>query len=305
MASTREGQTYMITRKESNWSATIVDLPHVREREYISTAALPGLACFLVIRAQSVDLIDSQSQKVLRSFETDPIQPKTFRCFHSRLRRLECGSVGVRTLTFAYLNAYTRDLVVQTYSPQYEGDSLCFCLPDPSQNKPCQYWQNAKETRRRINNPGVWEALPSRILVGVRRKRVGTSPPLTNPIYQQPAQTVDNTLRHRRRSSHPAANEARAQGDWEVWMFSQHGKQETWETVPLCPDAEDVRHLYVTSLGPMVRIGRCSIAVGFSNVIKVIVVGQERFEPLDDSQLGDGIPAVSNRRRKGPVRRMQ
>ena len=328
MASTREGQTYIISKDESEWNVTMVDLPHTREREYLSTVALPSLACFLVVHSQSVDLVDSQSQKLLRSFDTDPIQPKTFRCFHSRLRRLDNGSVGVRTLTFAYLNAYTRDLVVQTYSAQYEGDSLCVCGPDPSQNKACLHWQNAKETRRRINDPGVWEALPSRILVGIRRKRLGKSPPLAPQAcqQQQPYQANATSLRqrHRRSGAHPAlinndnsisnhgstnsnCDTSRGdtiyktppRGDWEVWMFSQHGKQETWETVPLCgPDgSEDANHLYVTTLGPVARIGRSSLAVGFSNVIKVIVVGQERFERVDEPDAG--VPIVGSRRRKG------
>ncbi|RYP02641.1 hypothetical protein DL764_005686 [Monosporascus ibericus] len=301
MTSTREGQAYSISKKGSSWDAAIVELPRMGEREYLSTVALPDLSSFLVIHCQSVDLVDSQSQKVVRSFETDPIQPKTFKCFHSRPRRQQCGSIGVRTLTFAYLNAYTRDLVVQTYSPQYEGDSLCFCSPDPSRNKTCFYWPNSRETKRRINDPGVWDALPSRILIGIRRKRLEKPPALGSQPHPPPPK-VANVLRHRRRGrssgTHSAA-EIRAQGDWEVWMFSQHGKQETWETAPLCPNAEDVRHLYVTNLGPMVRLGRCSVAIGFSNVIKVIVVGQERFDRGDDTQLGDGMPAIGSRKRKG------
>ncbi|RYP77140.1 hypothetical protein DL771_001430 [Monosporascus sp. 5C6A] len=301
MASTREGQAYIISKKESSWDSAIVELPRMREREYLSTVALPDLSCFLVIHGQSVDLVDSQSQKVVRSFETDPIQPRTFKCFHSRPRRQQCGSIGVRTLTFAYLNAYTRDLVVQKYSPQYEGDSLCFCSPDPSQNKTCLYWQNSKETKRRISDPGVWDALPSSILIGVRRKRLEKTRALGSQPDPPPPK-AGNVLRHRRRGrssgTHSAA-EIRMQGDWEVWMFSQHGKQETWEMAPLCPDAEDARHLYVTNLGPMVRLGRSSVAIGFSNVIKVVVVGQERFERDDDVHLGDGVPAVSSRRRKG------
>ena len=82
-------------------------------------------------------------------------------------------------------------------------------------------------------------------------------------------------------------------------MFSQHGKQETWETVPLRgPDgSEDANHLYVTTLGPVARIGRSSLAVGFSNVIKVIMVGQERFERVDEPDAG--VPIVGSRRRKG------
>ena len=328
MASTREGLTYILSKDETDWNASIVDLPHTKEREYLSTVALPSLACFVVVHSQSVDLVDSQSQKLLRSFHTDPIQPKTFRCFHSRLRRLDNGSIGVRTLTFAYLNAYTRDLVVQTYSAQYEGESLCVCGPDPSKTKTCLHWQNAKETRRRINDPGIWEALPSRILVGIRRKRLGKSPPLTPQVCQQHQPHLPNSahMRQRRRRSgantalnnnHDGANhngnghgngsnpgsdtiyKTPPRGDWEVWMFSQHGKQETWETVPLCgPDgSEDAGHLYVTTLGPVARIGRCSLAVGFSNVIKVVVVGQERFERVDDAD--DEMPTLGSRRRKG------
>ncbi|RYO94809.1 hypothetical protein DL766_007108 [Monosporascus sp. MC13-8B] len=307
MASTREGQAYIISKNESSWDAAIVELPRMREREYLSIVALPDLSCFLAIRSQSVDLVDSQSQNVVRSFETDPIQPKSFKCFHSRPRRQQCGSIGVRTLTFAYLNAYTRDLVVQTYNPQYEGDSLCFCSPDPSQNKTCFYWQNSKESKRRIDDPGAWDALPSRILVGVRRKRL-KKPRALGCQPHSPPPRAGSAIRHRRRGrssgTHSAA-EIRTQGDWEVWMYSQHGKQETWETAPLCPDAEDARHLYVTNLGPMVRLGRCSVAIGFSNVIKVVVVGQERFERGDDAQLGDGVPAVSSRRRKGPSTAMR
>lgn len=83
-------------------------------------------------------------------------------------------------------------------------------------------------------------------------------------------------------------------------MFSHFGKQETWETLPLCSKTEDDGHLFVTNLGPMVRIGRASLAVGLSNVIKVIMVGNERFETGDDSQPGDGMPALGSRRRKGP-----
>lgn len=84
-------------------------------------------------------------------------------------------------------------------------------------------------------------------------------------------------------------------------MFSHFGgKQDTWETAPLCVDAEDDGHLFVTHLGPMANVGSSSIVVGLSNVIKVITVGQERFETEDVTEPGSGVPAMSSRRRKGP-----
>ena len=84
-------------------------------------------------------------------------------------------------------------------------------------------------------------------------------------------------------------------------MFSHFGgKQDTWETAPLCIDTEDDGHLFVTNLGPMANVGSSSVVVGLSNVIKVITVGQERFESEDVTGPGNGVPAVSSRRRKGP-----
>lgn len=109
-----------------------------------------------------------------------------------------------------------------------------------------------------------------------------------------------NGLRKRHRVPLPAPSQ-QAHDDWEVWMFSHFGgKQDTWETAPLCIDAEDDGHLFVTNLGPMANVGSSSVVVGLSNVIKVITVGQERFETEDVTGPCSGVPAVGSRRRKGP-----
>ncbi|XXH00774.1 hypothetical protein Hte_007125 [Hypoxylon texense] len=299
MVSTREGQVLVASQEGSSWTSEMVHVGTSRERELVSIQALPELGFFLIIRSQTVDLVDSQTLKAIYTFKVDPIQPKSMKCFHSRPRRMRCGSVALWSFTLAYLNTYTRDLVVQTYSPQHEGESLCFCDPTSPTRKTCCPWQRAKESRRVIKNPGLWDALPSGIMVGVRRKPGAKLRTDGHP----PHQTLQPLNGLRRRHNIPQLSNANgqiAQDNWEVWMFSHFGKQETWETLPLCPKIEDDGHLYVNSLGPMVRVGRASLAVGLSNVIKVIMVGNERFETGDDSQPGDGMPALSSRRRKGP-----
>ncbi|CAJ2507833.1 Uu.00g090190.m01.CDS01 [Anthostomella pinea] len=297
MASTREGDVRLIIQDGHNWESSILSVQPSRDREFISIQALPDLGFFLIIRSQTVDLVDSQTRRAIYTFKVDPIQPKSMKVFHSRPRRMRCGSVALWSFTLAYLNTYTRDLVVQTYSPLQEGESLCFCDPASPTRKTCCPWQRARETRRVIPNPGIWEALPSGIMVGVRRK--GAGKPRTNGLL--PPQTLQppNSLRRRHRSSLPTQQHI-VQDDWEVWMFSHFGKQDTWETAPLCAEVEDDGHLFVTNLGPLVRVGSSSVAVGLSNVIKVITVGVERFETADDSQTGDGMPPASSRRRKGP-----
>ncbi|KAI0810657.1 sterol-sensing domain of SREBP cleavage-activation-domain-containing protein [Xylaria sp. FL0064] len=299
MTSTREGQVHLITQEGYDWVSSAINVgPYqsIKEREFISIQALPELSFFLIIRSQTVDLVDAQTLRAIYTFKVDPIQPKSLKAFHSRPRRMRCGSVALWSFTIAYLNAYTRDLVVQTYSPQNEEESLCFCDPESPSRKTCCPWRRAKETRRIIKNPGIWLALPSGIMVGVRRKI-----PEKYPHSYPPPSSQSSGLRHRRHTHHPMTPSQQAHDDWEVWMFSHFGgKQDTWETAPLCVDAEDDGHLFVTHLGPMANVGSSSIVVGLSNVIKVITVGQERFETEDVAEPGNGVPAASSRRRKGP-----
>ncbi|KAI1473588.1 sterol-sensing domain of SREBP cleavage-activation-domain-containing protein [Daldinia eschscholtzii] len=297
MASTREGQVRLATQEGSSWSTEIVEVGNSKDRGSISIQALPELGFFLIIRSQTVDLVDAQTLRAIYTFKVDPIQPKSLKCFHSRPRRMRCGSLALWSFTLAYLNTYTRDLVVQTYSPQHEGESLCFCDPASPTRKTCCPWQRAKESRRVIKNPGLWDALPSGIIVGVRRKNSDKSR-ADSHLSHQPLQQLSGL--RRRHHTVKSTNGHTSQDNWEVWMFSHFGKQETWEALPLCSKVEDDGHLFVTNLGPMVRVGRSCLALGLSNVIKVIMVGNERFETGDDSQPGDGMPALGSRRRKGP-----
>ncbi|KAI1175484.1 sterol-sensing domain of SREBP cleavage-activation-domain-containing protein [Nemania sp. FL0916] len=302
MTSTREGQVHLITQDGYDWVSSAINAnpsQFMKEREFISIQALPELSFFLVIRSQTVDLVDSQTHKAIYTFKVDPILPKSLKAFHSRPRRMRCGSVALWSFTIAYLNTYTRDLVVQTYSPQNEDESLCFCDPDSLTRKTCCPWKRAKETRRIIKNPGVWLALPSGIMVGVRKKM----PPKQsmNGYSHPPPSTQFNGLRNRRQIHHTVSPSQPPHDDWEAWMFSHFGgKKDTWETTPLCLDTEDDGHLFITSLGPMANAGSSSIAVGLSNVIKIITVGHERFETEDATVPGSGLLAIGSRRRKGP-----
>ncbi|KAI0201249.1 sterol-sensing domain of SREBP cleavage-activation-domain-containing protein [Astrocystis sublimbata] len=306
MTSTREGQIHLITQDGFDWVSSAINVgPHqsIKEREFISIQALPDISFFLIIRSQTVDLVDSHTHRAIYTFRVDPILPKSLKAFHSRPRKMRCGSAALWSFSIAYTNAYTRDLVVQTYSPQNEEESLCFCDPDSPSRSTCCPWRRAKETRRIIKNPGVWLALPSGIMVGVRKKTPNKHHTHSNNYSQPASQSTGLRRRHHHIHHHHNADASQhpPHDDWEVWMFSHFGgKQDTWETAPLCLDAEDDGHLFVTSLGPMANVGSSSVVVGLSNVIKVITVGQERFETEDVVGPGSGVPAVSSRRRKGP-----
>jgi hypothetical protein len=299
MTASREGQVYCLNQDASGWTCNAVDIPRPREKEFMSIVALSDLGFILVVRVSSIDLVDTVTYQSIHSFKTDPIQPKSLKCFHSKQRQMQCGSVGLKYLTFAYLNAFTRDLVVQTYRPLDDGASICFRPPGQPVSKTCCRWPQTKESRRVIKDPGVWEALPTRTILGVRKK---ITPKSRFDNYQHHPNGNGHGLR-RRRPSHTQTPppDIRSQDTWEIWMLSHAGDIESWETMPLCQDNEDDEHLFVSSLGPMVRVGRGSVALGLSNVIKVIIVGHERFEGEDQGlALGDGLHAAPNRKRIRP-----
>jgi hypothetical protein len=297
MTSFRDGQVHCLSQDASGWNCNPIDIPRPRDKEFMSLVALPELGFILVVRVQSIDLVDAATYCSIHSFKTDPIQPKTLKCFHSKRRTMRCGSVGLKYLTFAYLNAFTRDLVVQTYTPQDEGASICFRAPGQPVSKTCCRWPETKELRSVVKDPGTWEALPSRILLGVRKKP-SSKTRLDNGNAQH---TGHGELRRRRHShTHTSAPVVKSEDTWEIWMLSQAGNMETWDTMPLCRDTDD-EHLFVNSTGPMVRVGRGSVAIGLSNVIKVILVGHERFEGGEEiSALEDGLGTIMSRRRNKP-----
>lgn len=297
ITSFRNGQVHCLSQEATGWNCNAVDIPRPRDKEFMSLVALPELGFILVVRVQSIDLVDATSYCTIHSFKTDPIQPKTLKCFHSKRRTMRCGSVGLKYLTFAYLNAFTRDLVVQTYTPQDEGASICFREPGQPVSKTCCRWPETKELRSVVKDPGTWEALPSRILLGVRKKPSPKAPAENGSAHQN----GNGELRRRRPSHTPKSiSPVKMEDMWEIWMLSQADNKESWDTLPLCRETDD-EHLFVNKTGPMVRVGRGSVAIGLSNVIKVILVGNERFEGSEESSAPeDGLGTVMSRRRNKP-----
>jgi hypothetical protein len=290
MVSTRDGEVHCLEQDASGWNRHSVVVTGRAEREFLSIVPLPELGYLLIVRHQSIDIVDGDTYDVLHSFATDPIKPKTLRCFHSKRRQMQCGSVGLKYLTFAYENAYTRDLVIHEFAPPRDNESICFRAPGLPVSQTCCKWPRTKEDRRVIANPGDWEALPSGMIIGVRKKARSKS---NGDELQRPSGSEGLRLRHSNHSlSQTPTTTKRNRDDWEVWMYSTVGKGEAWETVPLSVDIEDQEHLFATKLGPIVRVGRGCLAVGLSNVIKVILVGHERFDSGDDGSA----PNVGRRR---------
>ncbi|KAJ4306363.1 hypothetical protein N0V88_001163 [Collariella sp. IMI 366227] len=163
------------------------------------------------------------------------------------------------------------DLVVQSYAPEDETDIVCTYTPGEPRST---HWNpTTKETTHRVVNPGSWEALPSGSLVGVRKRPQPEHP----PSHPQLPSFLDNLLHHATAalssttpSSRMGSNTDDEPGtQYEAWVLNHPDSKADFEMLliedtksddpALVPD-----HMLIPYLGPMVKLGAASVAVGFA-----------------------------------------
>ncbi|KAK0116365.1 hypothetical protein ONS95_013385 [Cadophora gregata] len=296
VTSSRKGCVHIASQLETGWVSDSVDIPcPPGDQAITSVLPLPALSSFLAARTRSVDLVDITTHKVTHTFTTSPMKPESLRCFHSTRRRPQCGSVGLASLVIAYTNAETGNVILQSYLPERDGDTICFRDPYTPGSKTCCLWRETVEQRYEIENPGEWDALNAGYLVGVRKRESSSAKADPFPIA--------NTGLRRRGGNLPRPLTIRKDTSiveddvWEVWSISARGER---TTTPLCGYAEN-DHLLVPGLGPVHKMGSSSIVVGLGNVIKVISVGNDKFdggENSADNALFVGMAAATTSRRK-------
>ena len=142
LTSSRRGCVHVASELETGWVSEGVEIPYPEDdKEVLSILPLPALSSFLAVRNHTVDLMDIFTHKVTHTFTTKPMKQDSLRCFHSTRRRPQCGSVGLASLAIAYTCADTGNLILQTYLPQREGDTICFRDPYTPGSKTCCLWK--------------------------------------------------------------------------------------------------------------------------------------------------------------------
>lgn len=294
LTASRKSCIHQVTNHDNMWLSEDVRFPLREERDIQSLLPISACSAYLIVRLRTVDLVDFKTSGIVHTFQTEPIRYRSLKFLRSKRRQTQCGSRGLASFTLAYVSEESGECILQTYLPLEEGETICFCDPSQPRTANCCLWRDTKELKRGVKNPGDWEALPNGSVVGVRKKnstekrndRVDSSPPRAE-------------LRHRRGGSRPVHRES-----WEVWVMSQLEKEENYETRPLVTPEDGGRwqgsgeHLMVSKPGPMEKIGSCSVAVAFGDVVKVIAVGHEWFDGPTDRLTTDNLMNLANRRRK-------
>ncbi|KAG0648260.1 Sterol regulatory element-binding cleavage-activating [Hyphodiscus hymeniophilus] len=300
ITSSKSGCVHIASKTDAGWTSVEVPCDSNRDSAVLGVLPLAVLNSFLAIRNHSVELIDTDTHRVTNTFDTKPMKPNTLRCFHSSRRRPQCGSVGLGNFALAYTSAEGDECILQFYQPKREGDTICFRDPYTPGSKTCCIWTETVEQVHTVQNPGDWEALAIGHLVGIRKCESAI-----HSIETSHHTSNGSVLRRRgpfdRR--HPNSSvKQESDDDWEVWSLSARGEQTTTPLSQHRGIGND--HLLVGGLGPIEKVGKRSLAVGLGNVVKVIAVGNERFDSVDSgSDEGAFVGMKSSRRKRSNMSR--
>lgn len=246
----------------------------------------------MVVRSHSVDLVDLHAARTVHTFQTEASRPRTVKFVYNGQRMGPQGRGTVSSLTLAYISEEDGDLVLQTYLPNENCDSICFSDPAaPAPGSSCT-WAETSQITRRVRNPGVWTPLRNGRVLGVRKKEEDTP---RSPIQERLPAFAQSTLRRRGRADSPPKR-PKSDDIWEIWVITRLEKEGDIETAPFIGPG-DPTALMISGLGPIVKVGSSSAAVGFGNIVKVIAVGHEWFESADEGREAENIGLPSRRRR--------
>jgi len=298
ITSSKKGCVHVASYLPQGWISDGLEIPDpADDPEILSVLPLPILSSFLAVRRHTIDLIDILTHKVTHTFVTSPMVKDSLRCFHSTRRRPQCGSVGLANMALAYTCADTGNCIMQSYLPRHEGDTICFRDPYTPGSKTCCLWRETVESRYEVENPGEWESLQVGYLVGIRKNEPA---PVGEGNHARPV--ANSGLRRRNRA--PSVTQIpRDEDAYEVWSLSARGER---STCPLFAPNEK-NHLFNSNLGKIEKMGKHSVAIAMGNVVKVITVGNEKFNSAD-SERDDGVfvgmnPAPPRRKRTAVKKR--
>jgi len=68
--------------------------------------------------------------------------------------------------------------------------------------------------------------------------------------------------------------------EWEAWTMHADGIVASYPLSDSAAEGSD-ESLLVSRAGPMCRVGQRSVAVGFGNTVKLLAIGNERYEGED------------------------
>lgn len=166
---------------------------------------------------------------------------------------------------------------------------ICLRAERDRRERKCTGFESVVETTHWLENIEGWEPININMVVGVRRREPPSDPDQGSSTddYDTPLPTsapcsASSSLRRRRKAEKKLCLDDDDE-EWEAWTMDANGVVNTYPLVD--PDDREYSDegLLVSRAGPVTKIGHRSVAVGFGNTVKVLLIGNERYEDEDNS----------------------
>lgn len=285
----RRGCVHVASRHKNGWESREVPLSSVGYQKPHQIVSMPALGVFLVASVYKIFIFNAESLEILHIIHTEAMRPRSLQCAYS-YQRLYVGTPGMTTSTISYVGVESGDCILHTFVPCEDFD--CIGLRSSSSlldDEGCE-WSEAKETIKRVRNPGHFKVLTDASLVGVRRKL-----PRDHDFLNGAGGAAGEGLRNRFANRGAAAKSSPKQ--WEAWTRSPPSGRAVTHESQLIVDDEERGSIFICDVGPKVKVGLMSAAFCFGNTIRLVTVGApERFDIGPDD--AEGWLSLASRRRK-------
>lgn len=292
--------------------------------------SVPSLGLIFALRDEEAEVFDFSSRALIHAFQIGHVKPHTFRVMHSVRRTCPCGAPAVHSLSIAYTEEHGDSMIMQTFNLDETSTSqICLGKPPDREKYQCHGLERAKEVAVCVKPAGVWEITSALSVVGIRKCIQAPTPSSTasdDEDYPAAPSTVPSAVRQRaqkasvpnglfgtldsftsRNQSHARSSET----EWEAWTLASTGEFYSRRLFPDDPedfgDSPFDDDLFVAAPGPISKLGKRSIAVGFGNTVKIITLGKESFDGLmsiDDGNVDIGLGSYKRSARKGAGRKL-
>ena len=338
---TKSGEVSILSLKEeSTWASEVVagldpgPPPDSNPSKIRHVHGVPTLGLICAIRAEEVEIFDFTSRALIHNLQVGRLRPQSFRILHSARRTCLCGAASVHSLSIAYNEQDSDHMIMQAFSIDDTSTSqICLKKPTDTTKHNCKGLEHAKEAVHCVDPAGAWESTIGSNVVGIRRCTQSPTPAssasgvdsgcfvaeptaLASALKLRAAKdgksngivsTVDSTFSTR----HPP-DSATDSDSWEAWTLSLAGE---FRARPLVTgsdvenDETDMeQQLFVAAPGPITKLGKRSVAVGFGNTVKIITVGKESLDGMgieENGSLDMGVGSYKWRARSRAGRKTQ
>ncbi|PWW76014.1 hypothetical protein C7212DRAFT_194519 [Tuber magnatum] len=301
----QRGRIFVTSKSAGEWNSGQLSpfeqpvIPSILDpSENCTILPLSSLGMIVTSRSCNVDLVDLLSGDVIRTFQTGQFKPNSLRVFHANRRTcLYCGCPAVLSFSIAYSERESGMFIMHTwFSSRGRMRDICLRAERDRRERKCSGFESAVESTHWLENVEAWEPTNLNLVAGIRRREAiqeESSSDDCEPLSSHQASSL------RRRKKMGKKHSTEDDDEWEAWTMHADGVVTSYPLSDSVAEEPD-ESLLVSRAGPVCRVGQRSVAVGFGNTVKLLAIGNERYEGQDDN---DDIFQISRKARSHHHRR--